>query len=352
MKQLSRYIAVTAIGASLVAVLVIVSLELVFAFIEESGDIGEGDYTAATALMYVLLIAPQRAYEAFPMATLIGSLMGLGGLAARNELTAMRAAGYSVLEVARAVMVAGLLLGLIAVALGEWAAPPAARYAQHLQVTAQTGQAPTPRGGFWAREGGRFVEVERALSDTRLRGVRIYEFEDQRLLRLISAQAASHDAEGWRLSGVQITHFGADGIAREDLAETVWHAELRPQVLETVVVGPETLSMSALNEYIGYLTRNGLESDRYRLALWVKIATPVATMALLLLTVPLVFGSARSAGAGQRIFLGVLIGIAFFLFNRLLNQLGLVYGLSPALSALLPSGLFALIGLWGLSRVR
>ena len=60
----------------------------------------------------------------------------------------------------------------------------------------------------------------------------------------------------------------------------------------------------------------------------------------------------RSAGAGQQIFIGVLIGLAFFLANRFLNNAGVVYGLPPAVSALAPVLAFLALGLWGLRRVR
>ena len=73
---------------------------------------------------------------------------------------------------------------------------------------------------------------------------------------------------------------------------------------------------------------------------------------MLLLTVPLVFGGVRSSGAGQRIFLGVLIGFAFILLNRLLIRVGLVYGLPPALSALLPTLLVLSGGIYGIVRLR
>ena len=354
MKRMTRYIVGSAIAGSLIALLVIVALELVFAFVEETGDLGRGDYNALTAMLYVLLTAPYRAYEAFPMATLIGSLMGLGTLAARNELTAMRAAGFSVLAVAGAVMLAGVVLGATAFAIGEYLAPPAEHYAQNLRAMAMTQQVALDRQrGFWARDGSRFVQVDRALSDRSLQGLRIYEFDSERELeQVLQAESARFGAGGWQLQGVRATRFSGEGVEIEELADLVWDADLEPQMLEVVVVDPETLPIAALTEYIAYLERNGLETSRYRLAFWVKIATPVATIALLLLTVPLVFGSVRSAGAGQRIFLGVLIGIVFLLFNRLLNHAGLVYGLPPALSALLPSMLFGLIGLWGVARVR
>jgi lipopolysaccharide export system permease protein len=127
---------------------------------------------------------------------------------------------------------------------------------------------------------------------------------------------------------------------------------LRPATLEVVVQEARTLPGRELLRYIDYLERNDLRSDRYRLALWVKIATPLATVVMLLLTVPLVFGSQRRVGVGQQVFSGVLIGLAFFLLNRFLGNAGLVYGLPPAFSALAPTALFMGIALLGLRRVR
>jgi lipopolysaccharide export system permease protein len=353
MNLMSRYLARAAIAGSLLALTIILSLELVFAFLDESGDVGRGSYTALRALLYVLASAPQRAYEAFPMATLIGSLMGLGGLAARNELTAMRAAGLSVGQVVRAVLMAGLVLAAMSFVLGEWLAPPSERWAQDVRSVALNNRLATDKGtGFWAREGERFVQVERALSQSRLLGVRLYEFEGGRLDRLVTAAQAEFVDGQWRLEDVRISRIGDDGVTVEQLASLPWVSDLRPDVLEVVVVEPETLPVAALWTYVEYLERNGLESDRYRLAFWEKVVTPLATVTMLLLAVPLVFGSVRSAGAGQRIFIGVLIGIVFFLANRLLSHLGLLYGLPPLLSAILPTLVFMVIGTVAILRVR
>ncbi len=350
---LDRYIARAVISGSLVALTVFVSLILIFSFVEESGDITP-DYPALTALLHVALQAPQRAYESFPVATLIGSLMTLGGMAARSELVVMRAAGMSVLGIGRSVATAGILLALVAVALGEWVAPPAERMSLEVKARAETGQVGAlSRDGFWARDGRSFVQVGSAPSADLLEALHIYHFDDSRqLTSIVSAARARYQDDHWLLDGVVVNRFVGDDVEREARDQLAWESQLRPDVLDVVVVDPEALSMAELWTYIGYLDRNELESDRYRLAFWLKLATPLATLTMLLLTIPLAFGSLRSVGAGQRIFIGVMIGIVFFLANNLLNHLGLVYGLPPAISALLPTLVFLAIALYTTSRVR
>ena len=354
MRRLDRYLAGTVMGGSLAALVVILSLVLLFDFIDEMRDVGEGGYGLATALVYVLLVVPQRAYDAFPVATLIGSLMALGGLAARHELVAMRAAGVSMVQIARAVLAGGLLLSLLAAAMGEWVAPLSVDVAREIRTGAvASGVSGGERGSFWARDGDRMLFVNRAPESRRLEGLRVFDRDsDGHLQSITEAPVAFYGEGGWRLQQPVVTRFGADGIevARPEgitLAES-----LRPDVLEVVVREPETLPLTELFTYSRYLERNGLSAERYRLAFWVKLAMPFATLAMLLLTVPLAFGQLRGTGAGQQLFVGVLIGIGFFLANRFLNRAGLVYGLPPLISAFGPTLVVASAALWAMRRAR
>ena len=121
-------------------------------------------------------------------------------------------------------------------------------------------------------------------------------------------------------------------------------------MLRSLSVSPDNLSAGDLSEQVRYLRDNGLDSRRIELALWVKLTSPFATLVMLMLSLPFVFGSQRSGGAGQRIFVGILLGIVYVLLNRLLAQLALANGLPPSLSAILPLLLFLGIALVGIRR--
>ena len=77
MVKLDRYIGAQVFVAILGVLGIIVGLALLFAFIDELGDV-EGGYSLLDASWYVLLTAPRRLYEMLPMAALIGCLIGLG----------------------------------------------------------------------------------------------------------------------------------------------------------------------------------------------------------------------------------------------------------------------------------
>jgi lipopolysaccharide export system permease protein len=65
-----------------------------------------------------------------------------------------------------------------------------------------------------------------------------------------------------------------------------------------------------------------------------------------------VLGSLRSAGAGTRMMLGLMIGIGLFLLQRLIESGTVVFNLNPVLLAWLPTTLLALVTLMLLVRVR
>ena len=112
------------------------------------------------------------------------------------------------------------------------------------------------------------------------------------------------------------------------------------------------MSMRNLFSQIGYLKRNQLDSSQIELALWTKITNPLSTLVMLMLSLPFVFASQRSGSVGQKMFVGILLGIGYYLINRLFTHLGLANGLSPSVSTFIPLALFSLFALLGILRVK
>ena len=104
--------------------------------------------------------------------------------------------------------------------------------------------------------------------------------------------------------------------------------------------------------YIGYLKRNSLDANRYETELWYRIARTATVMVMPLLALAFVFGSLRTGGAGARLMIGIVIGLAYYLASEMLANSGQVFNLNPALIAWLPSGVLLIVTLFALNRVR
>ena len=78
----------------------------------------------------------------------------------------------------------------------------------------------------------------------------------------------------------------------------------------------------------------------------------MAVVFSVLLAIPFVLGSLRSAGAGTRMLMGLLLGIGFFLLQRLIESSTVVFALNPVVLAWLPTTLLALVTTALLARAR
>lgn len=352
MAKLDRYIGTQVFFAILAVLGIILGLALLFAFIDELGDLNKGDYGLGQALWYVLLTAPRRAYEMLPMAALIGCLIGLGTLASNSELTIMRAAGVSIGRIVWAVMKPMLVLMLAGILIGEYVAPLTENQAQADRALAQGGgAAQSSKRGMWHRQGQEYVHINAVQPGGVLLGVTRYRFDDERrLLSASFARRAEYRDNHWMLSNVKTTLLHEDHSEVVNQREERWDIELNPELLGTVVMEPEALSVTGLWQYIHYLSEQGLNNARYWLAFWTKVLQPLVTGALVLMAISFIFGPLRSVTLGQRVFTGVLVGFIFRIAQDLLGPSSLVFGFSPLLAVLVPAVICALAGVWLLRR--
>ncbi|MGQ7845024.1 LPS export ABC transporter permease LptG [Granulosicoccus sp. 3-233] len=368
---LDRYIGRSILLTSLLVLMTLVALASIFAFISELDDVGKGSYSVSDAAQYVFLTIPGKAYTLFSPAVLLGSLLGLGALASNSELTVMRAAGVSGGRIIRAVVVTGVGLMLLIALLGETIMPRAEQIAEELRLTALEKRLSVKGSrGLWLKSADQFVNVGTVMPDFTLLDVSVHRFEGNSLSMAMSAARARLLNDDWLLEDVKMTNLGSDEISSEHLDSVSWKAFVRrntvtsddnvkntdvpdlvsADVLKSISVSPESLSASNLHDQVQYLKANQLDSRLIELAFWVKIASPLSTLVMLMLSLPFVFASQRSGGAGQKIFIGIMLGIIYVLLNKLLTQLALANGLSPMLSAALPLVVFLLVALIGIKR--
>jgi len=351
-KQLDRYIGRTVLAATVLTWLVVIMLEGLFIFLGEIGAVGRGDYTLADALLFVLLTLPVGAYQSFPMAALIGSLLGLGSLAAQFELNAFQLAGCSPARLTRSVLQAGILMLLAVVVMGEGWAPSSQQLARQLRTSAIFDQVSVQRDdGFWVRSGQRMIQVRRSEADGSLSGLVVYEFDTTPRLVSASSVARARFQQGqWHLEAIQGSYFSDRQVDVQRTPQSVWPSLIEPGLAQLLTRDAQTLSLPELSRYIEYLQQNGSDVGLYRLNYWQRWATPVAVIAMLFLAVSIVLGPVGRLSVGQRILVGVAVGLVFKLFNGITAHAGLVYGVPSWLGAFAPSVIVVVAGLLLLRR--
>lgn len=354
MELLQRYIAKTILTSTLLVLLILLGLYTFMDFSAELEDVGKGNYHLKEVATYILLSMPKRIYELLPIAALLGCVLGLGNLASQSELVAMRAAGVSVQQINKAVMIVAISLMIIAVFIGEILRPPLEQHAREIQSTAQTGTVGSrSQHGFWTRDGLHFNHIRSIHSDGHFSGITIYEFDKQHRLRAVTkAKEAYYEDETWSLSNVVQSTIDELGVEVRSVEHALWRSQLNPGMVNIVLVPPEFLPVWSLLDYIEYLKDNHQAAGQYEIAFWMKIMMPISSAVMVFLAVPFVFGSLRSSSIGGRILIGSLVGVGFHLLNQSFQHLGLVFGLLPWLTAAFPTIVFAIWGIFLMRRIQ
>ena len=140
---------------------------------------------------------------------------------------------------------------------------------------------------------------------------------------------------GWELVDVTEISIAADKVLSEQKQRLAWAGLVPEGMLDVLRIGPEEMSGRDLYQYIQYMRSNDLDGSNYELAFLNRFIHPLTILVMMFIAVPFLFAHQRGGGAGQQLFIGVVLGVGFFLLNLLCNQLGVVYGIPVLLSALL-----------------
>ena len=355
MKVLSRYIVFEVLKGALITQIILLTLFNLFTFTDELKHLGEGRYGINEILYYLLLTSPGVFYELLPASALLGSLFVLGSMGNNRELIAMRAAGLSVFGIIKAVMLAGCFLVGITLIVGEFIAPSCQRAAHLLRVSAQAGRTITSsEQGVWFREGKTFINIKKVVGDGDLADLVIYELDENGHLHKTTHvdQALFLGNQEWKLNNVVSSEISTEQMTTFNIDDQLWKSSIAPNLLKIVTVLPNNLSMVDLAGYISFLKTNHQKSHVYELAFWGRVVNPLVTFIMLLLATPFVISIKRGVSVGERMMIGVVIGMGFNILDKIVGHLGLIYGLNPALIAFVPSFVVLLLALFFLKNTQ
>ncbi|OZI47576.1 LPS export ABC transporter permease LptG [Bordetella genomosp. 5] len=357
MRTARRYLAREIYRSCAVVLLALLGLFTFFALVDDLDNVGEK--FSMWALFYMQGLAlPTRLYDLLPIGLLIGAILALAGLAQRNELVILRVSGVSGMRLMRMLWLITIPLMVGATLLSEFVTPIAEIKSGEADLTlrGKTGGGRL-NSGYWFKEptgtgGTRVINIKTLLGDGQVRDVMLFELKPNLELQGL-AQAASGRFQDGDLILTDVTETRIDDEAAQALAngkpperkpaQVVKVPELR---LDTTLSGerllarvltPERMSLVTLIDYIDYLHNNQLQADRQVVALWRKFVYPFTLLVMITIAAPIGFMQTRRGGVGAKVFIGILLGVAFFMVNQLALNVGMLNRWPPWLTALGPN---------------
>ena len=357
MNLLASNIVRAILKATAIVALVLVTVTSVVEFVGQLDDVGVASYGLREAVLYVALRIPHKLFDVLPAAALIGSLLGLGNLAVHRELVVMRASGVSQYRLVAAAGAAGVVLLVVMWLLGESLAPSLGDFARRTRAEALVPEVDTSSArSTWLREGDRIFNLRGpAQGEASFQSITVFELTgDTELRRIAEGEIVGPvgGSEDWELIDYAETEFAESGTTARRQAQVRQDVGLSPELAELSEVREDLLELPELNQKINSLQSRGLDAGRFVGAYWSRIANMSSVVLMTMLALPFVLGSLRSASAGGRMIVGLVIGLGYYVLGELSVNGRDVFALDPVVAAWAPSAVLCAITIIAIARLR
>ena len=350
---LDRYIGKTVLLITLIAAGGLTVISDIITFIDQSRHLGDGDVDFMFLLWYVALLTPGLFVQLFPVAVLLGCVIGLGMLSKNSELVVMQSAGLSKLQLILSACKMVVPVVLVVALMGQTVVPMLQQYAQsEYSFASSGGRVSRISWGLWLRDGSHFINIGHINTDQTLHNINRYTFDGTVLSKTDRANIGIYNQEShmWDIFDVTTTHFSDQKITQEHSTLQQWNLYLNPERMEIFNLYNRDFTVSELIDYISYLESNNIDANRYKTNLYKKFILPVSMVVMLLLGASTVFGSLRSVPMATRVLIGLAVGFAFYLLNEVLPNFTYIIGLPPIIGVFIPSIIFTILAIMVLNR--
>ncbi|MDR2154843.1 MAG: LPS export ABC transporter permease LptG [Burkholderiaceae bacterium] len=360
MKTIRRLIYAEILRAIGFVTLAFLLLFFFFDFVDRLGDIAEDGTSGSAvsrALLGATLLVPGHLYELLPIAVLIGAIYVMARLAESSEYTILRTSGLRPQRALGTLLTLGLVFVVLTFVVGDYIAPSADRMAQSLQTRYLSGLT-TGRTGAWMKdrqEGKRnfSVNVGALGADGAMSQIRLFEFDqatNQPLSIVKAARGHFGSDASWTLYDVERRDYSqTDGsrpaVTIDRLTEWRWPTTISSDMVAAALLSPDRMQTFDLFQYIHHLRDNGQSAQRYEIEFWRKVFYPLSCLVMMVLALPFAYLHFRSGNITGYVFLGVLVGISFFLLNNVFGFIGNLRNWEPWAAAAAPGIIYSLLSL-------
>jgi len=340
---LLRYVAGNFALPTCCALLGFVALFLLNNVFDDLADFMEKGAPLKATILYFLAQQPQNLTNVIPISTLLGASFMTLMMGRHNELTAMRAAGLSLMACALPVWVISALLCLVSFTINEFWGPACTRYANSIERRYVSKNKQSTHASFYHPKEHRDWYIAHLNSDGSIKGVSVRQFRtDGSSAQLVTAQSAAYARDrGWTFQNGSVITFDATG---KDMAAP-------PRFFDTLSLpfteSPDTISSHSIDwslmnirELRAVLRENIITSPRIlrllKVLLWHRFTFPLASLVAALFGVALTISTDRMGlmkGFAYAVGMLVLFYMAGELF-KVLSQNGF---LPPFIGGAVPS---------------
>ncbi|AJI46649.1 LPS export ABC transporter permease LptG [Francisella philomiragia] len=333
LNRIDRYIFKTVFSSFLIVSLIFCILFFIFTYLAQvsNNDTGASNIELIIITIYQL---PGILYTLLPACAMVGALMGLSLLANNSEIIVLRSFGRSTAQIAKGVVLVGIIGSIVTMVFGGYIAPVLQKLADSNTVAYNTHD-------LWLKTPDGFMNISNIdPNEGKAYGIRKFITKDNQVQEVRYAEKAEYvnDATA-NVFNVSVVTFPNKDVKHIDVKENVykaiWSNPIPISVAKVITINDnDYLNFTQLTRY---MLSNSQAKDSISLKFWQEIFQPLALMVLILLSVPLSIGSTRSSTLILKLLLGAFFGFAFFIINQIFGPIALILHLPTILGAAGPT---------------
>ncbi len=347
---LPKYISRKFLGLFLFSLIGSVFLFIIVDLIENADQFIDAKVAWHVVVLYYLYFLPNILVLTIPVGTLLATVFSVGLLAKNNEITAMKALGYSFYQVMSILFALGFIISILSFAMEELIAIPANARMMEIKrqyLSKNEGVSYIKYRNLLIQEPpDKIVKIEfYDITSSTARNVIIETFSRNRLISRVDAAEMHWKNNTWIIpKGYQRNFFDDREEAIPILEPIVFHFQFTPKELASAQIKPDEMRFLELWRFIQKVRNSKGEVQRWLTDFQMRIAFPVSNLFIVLLAAPLSYNRRKKSLA---VGFGLCLIICFFFFGfiKLGQTLGQNNSMPPIMAAWMGNGVAAACGM-------
>lgn len=351
MKRLDRYIIVKFIGTYFFAILLIISISIVFDFNENMAKFSTNHAPwRAIIFDYYANFVPYFANLFSPLFVFIAVIFFTSKLAGNSEVIAMLATGTSFRRLLRPYMLSAALIAGINFYLGAYIIPSGNIVRQNFETIYKNKKKNTSASNVMLQVGPGVIASIQQYDNLTKRGYgfRLYKFENKKLVSHLTANTIQYDTISderyhWKATNYKIRTLKGLREKIESGQEVDTLIMMEPMDLVYSKGQQEQFTSPELLRYISKQQERGSTNVvQYEVEYHKRIATSFASFILTIIGASL-SARKRKGGMGLALGIGLALSFAYILLQTVSSTFAIQGGMEPLLAAWIPNLLYIII---------
>lgn len=357
MRILSRYFLAEFLKIFGICQISIYTIFLLIDFIRKIDNFIEAGVSRGTIFTYFLYKTPFIVIQMTPVASLLSVIILFCLMKRSNEITALRASGFSIFQISKPIITASLFIALGVFLFSETLIPYTSSKSNEIWAIQVKKRDPTRFYGksqIWYKGEDAIYWIRHFDSKHKTMESPSFYFFDRafRLVKRIDARQCVWEGSRWNAKeGIIQERDGEGGYSLEKFAQRHVDIPETPEIFMRTEKKPEEMSYWQLKAWAERVRREGYDDSRYQVDLHVKFALPLVSLILVFTGIPVALGMQRG-GTPLAVSAGMGICLAYLLVLGFSRSLGLSGVLPPFLSAWIASLLFLLLGVYFMMKIE